>query len=75
MSEPKKPYSPPQITRVVLRKEQAILSACSDTAQTNFDLVGNACYDYDAPDDANPQGNVGCKKRSVLNQHWAAPPS
>ena len=27
----RKPYQPPQITRVALRREQAILSACSTT--------------------------------------------
>ncbi len=30
--EKKSPYHPPQITRVVLRREQAILSQCSEGA-------------------------------------------
>lgn len=43
-SEQKKPYSPPQITRVVLRREQVILSPCS----------------LNPPGDASDSGNFHC---------------
>ena len=41
--EQKKPYTSPRITRVVLRKEQAILSACSTSATTLTDNGGTNC--------------------------------
>ncbi len=34
----RQPYHPPEITRVVLRQEQAILSQCSLMATSNRDL-------------------------------------
>src|ERR1700694_1229070 len=39
----KKPYSPPQLFRVELNQEQAILSACSIMAMTPADNGGNGC--------------------------------
>jgi hypothetical protein len=39
----KKPYSPPQLFRVELNQEQAILSACSIAAMTVADAGGNGC--------------------------------
>ena len=36
----KKPYRPPQITRVVLRREQAIMAVCS-TLTSNIANAGN----------------------------------
>ena len=42
-NEPRKPYLPPQITRVVLRTEQAILSACSTDASSQVDMVVMGC--------------------------------
>jgi hypothetical protein len=34
----RQPYHPPEITRVVLRREQAILSQCSTMGSQNRDL-------------------------------------
>ncbi len=36
-SENRKPYSPPKISRVILRREQAVLSACSLLATSIYD--------------------------------------
>lgn len=35
MEKKLKPYTPPQITRVVMRREQALLSQCSLTASSS----------------------------------------
>lgn len=45
----KLPYQPPQITRVVLKKEQAILSQCSFT-RANASASGTRCI------------NAGCRR-------------
>ncbi len=39
----RQPYHPPEITRVVLRQEQAILSQCSNMASSNRDLASGTC--------------------------------
>ena len=39
----KLPYHPPRITRIVLRKDQAILSTCSTTKVGNSDSSGTRC--------------------------------
>ena len=36
----KKPYTPPHITRIVLKREQAILSVCSSGAPANVPAGG-----------------------------------
>ena len=38
----RQPYHPPEITRVVLRQEQAILSVCSEMTMNARDLGGSA---------------------------------
>ncbi len=40
IAKERQPYRPPQITRVVLRQEQAILSQCSTMASDPRDLPG-----------------------------------
>ncbi|MEK6704164.1 MAG: hypothetical protein AABZ06_00075 [Bdellovibrionota bacterium] len=39
-----KPYQRPQITRVVLRRDQAILSTCSSSKADNTNTSGADCY-------------------------------
>jgi len=39
----RKPYRPPQITRVVLRKEQAILTACYTGTTSASGRTGTTC--------------------------------
>jgi hypothetical protein len=51
----KKPYSPPQLFRVELSQEQAILSACS-LATTTASQGGNG--------GCRPNGAGGCKRRN-----------
>lgn len=51
----RKPYHSPQITRVVLRNEQSVLSACS-TAAPGAGGSGLSCVT------ANPGAPTGCKK-------------
>ncbi len=41
----KQRYVPPEITRVVLRSEQAVLSACSTTGPTTAAMGGLVCVD------------------------------
>lgn len=50
----KKPYSPPQLFRVELNQEQAILSACS-LLTTNASQGGNG--------GCRPNSAGGCKRR------------
>jgi hypothetical protein len=45
----KQPYQPPQITRVVLKKEQSILSQCS-FRRTSASASGSKCI------------NAGCRR-------------
>ena len=42
-SKENKPYHSPRITRIVLRREQAILSACSSSAGGDVGAVGPDC--------------------------------
>ena len=42
-SQQNKPYHSPRITRIVLRREQAILSACSSGAGSNVGDLGTDC--------------------------------
>ena len=46
----RQPYHPPQITRVVLRQEQAILSQCSTMAMANRDLPSGTTCAYGGDD-------------------------
>ena len=55
----RQPYHPPQITRVVLRQEQAILSQCSTMAMSGRDLptLGISCGF--GPDDCRSWASTG----------------
>lgn len=52
----KKPYSQPQLFRVALNQEQAILSACSLTTTNASNGGGTSC---------RTPGQGGCKNHSV----------
>ncbi len=54
----RQPYHPPQITRVVLRQEQAILSQCSTMAMGNQDLPSGSTCGY-GPDDCRSWASSG----------------
>ena len=54
----KKPYSQPQLFRIELNQEQAILSACSLLTSTASTNGGSGC---------RPNASGGCKKRSVAS--------
>jgi hypothetical protein len=60
----KKPYSPPQVFRVELNQEQAILSACSLTTMSALaNSLLNGCR---ASGQCEPPGSPGgCKKSNV----------
>ncbi|MBI3808562.1 MAG: hypothetical protein HY281_13790 [Nitrospirae bacterium] len=60
----KKPYSPPQLFRVELNQEQAILSACSLTTMSALaNSLLNGCR---ANGQCEPPGTPGgCKKSNV----------
>ncbi|TKS62925.1 MAG: hypothetical protein EWM73_01987 [Nitrospira sp.] len=60
----KKPYSPPQLFRVELNQEQAILSACS-LATTSASQGGNG--------GCRPNSRGGCKKRNMANNTDSGP--
>ena len=51
----KKPYGPPQLFRVELNQEQAILSACSLLTNTASQDGNGGC---------RPNSGGGCKKRN-----------
>lgn len=53
----RQPYHPPEITRVVLRQEQAILSQCSVMAREIRDLATGTCA-Y-GPDDCKAWASAG----------------
>ena len=55
-NEARKPYVPPKISRVVLRREQAVLSVCSASASTNGNSSTTSCISSAPP---------GCKKAAV----------
>ena len=64
----RQPYYAPQITRVVLRQEQAILSQCSTSATNprDFDSGGTCAF-----------GDDDCRRwaSSGMNTDAGAPPS
>jgi hypothetical protein len=60
----KKPYSQPQLFRVELSQEQAILSACSLTTNTASQNGAGGC---------RPNSNGGCKRRTNANNTDAGP--
>ena len=55
----RQPYRPPEITRVVLRQEQAILSQCSTMAMDPRDLGGSAVSCGYGPDDCKAWASSG----------------
>ena len=61
MTEPekKKPYTPPTITRVVLRREQAILSGCSASQPLLGSAAGSVCVPGPASCRKSPNPTVG----------------
>jgi hypothetical protein len=57
--KPRRPYHSPQITRVVLRREQAILSQCSTMATSNRDLGGSVNTCAYGPDNCRAWSSTG----------------
>ena len=55
----RQPYHPPQITRVVLRQEQAILSQCSTMATQSRDLGPSAITCAFGDDDCRGWASTG----------------
>ena len=56
----RQPYHPPEITRVVLRQEQAILSQCSTMAMTGRDVNNPAAQTCaSSPDDCREWASSG----------------
>ena len=55
----RQPYHPPEITRVVLRQEQAILSTCSDMAVDVRDLGGSPISCGHSGDDCKAWASTG----------------
>jgi len=62
----KKPYSQPQLFRIQLNQEQAILSACSLTTTAVANGGGTAC---------RSPGQGGCKNHSNANGDSGPRPS
>lgn len=63
----KKPYSPPQLFRVELNQEQAILGTCSTTTTTVNQGGNGGC---------RPAARGGCKRRNnFMNADNGARPS
>ena len=60
----KKPYTRPQLFRVELNQEQAILSACSLTTMTASQGGNGGC---------RPNSAGGCKKRNSANGRDSGP--
>ena len=55
----RQPYHPPEITRVVLRQEQAILSVCSEMTMNTRDLGGNTETCAHSGDQCKAWGSTG----------------
>jgi len=55
----KKPYSPPQLFRVKLNQEQAILSACSLATTSAVNGGDAACRQNHCKNHSNPTGDSG----------------
>ena len=57
-NETRQPYSAPQLTRIVLRREQAILSACSTATTSPKNNSGMLCAD------PSRSGTNACRRTS-----------
>ena len=57
----KKPYTTPQLFRVALNPEQAILSACSLAANTAQNGGGGNCRPQNSCKKANKAGDSGAR--------------
>ena len=53
-SQKNKPYHSPRITRIVLRREQAILSTCSSDQSTGVTGKGTDCNGCCGKDNTSP---------------------
>ena len=54
----KLPYHPPRITRIVLRRDQAILSACSTGKGDNLNSSGSQCVGSGGCGKVNPAAGM-----------------
>ena len=55
----KKPYSPPEIVRVELNHEQAILASCSTSATNAMAGTTTKCQNFNCKNAGGGNNNVG----------------